>query len=576
MPGSSSYDSREPAKTSRLHNFKHAFTSFHAFHEAIVLKSSTSILVNEDLLPSPPEKQTWTTWNFFAYWWSESWAVSTWSIGSSMIALGATIRDAMLVVVFANILSAVVICLNGRAASRYHVGYPVLSRVMFGVFGSYFVVILRAILGIIWAGVQMYYEGQFISICLRCIFPGWNKIPNDIPASQQITTQTMVGFFLAFLFTIPFMFIHTTKIRHLFTLKSVVLPIAGLGLVIWSTTANGGVSASKLVDPSVKTSSVVFAWGIVSQFNSVMGANCALLVTVPDLARYSRTKNAQFYGQALALPLAQTICAAFGIITTSAVKNMYGTAYWNPYDLLNGILSESYSSRSRAGVFFASAAFAFATLGTSIACNITPFAADVTCLAPRYVNIIRGQFICLIVAFAIVPWRIVATANGFLNFLGGYSIFQGPVVGIMIVDYFIIRKGNMDLKDMYSLSADSRYSYFHGFNLRAFAAFVVGFLLPLPGFAASFGYNIAPAATHMYALGWVLSFVMGSLAYLAICMIWKVRGGDGVGETFEARVVGKDDQHMIIDGIVSRPARQQEQELAIVVGEKGCNSISNV
>lgn len=126
----------------------------------------------------------------------------------------------------------------------------------------------------------------------------------------------MVGFFLAFVFAIPFMFIHTTKIRHLFSVKSIVVPLTGMGLVIWATTSNGGVSADKLVDESQRASTSIFAWGIVAQFNSVMGANSALLVTVPDLARYSKTRNAQLYGQALGLPLSQTICCAFGIITT--------------------------------------------------------------------------------------------------------------------------------------------------------------------------------------------------------------------------------------------------------------------
>lgn len=130
--------------------------------------------------------------------WSESWAVSTWSVGSAFIALGASVRDALLVVFFADILSAAVIVLNGRAAARYHVGYPVLARVSFGIYGSYFFVVLRALLGIIWGklasdpikrstnvtsgGVQLFFEGQFISICLRCIFPGWTRIHNGIPA----------------------------------------------------------------------------------------------------------------------------------------------------------------------------------------------------------------------------------------------------------------------------------------------------------------------------------------------------------------------------------------------------------
>lgn len=301
-----------------LKRLKSAFSSAHAFHEAVVLKSSASILINEDLLPSPPARQTWTTWSFFAYWWSESWNVTTWSIGASLIAVGATVRDALLVVFFANSLSAAVMVLNGFAASRYHVGYPVLSRASFGIYGQYFVVVLRSVLGVVWGGVQLYFEGQFISICLRCVFPSWTKIPNRIPANQYISTQTMVGFFLAFVFTIPILFVHTSRIRHLFTVKSAVLPLTGLGIVVWATTSNGGVGANALdaQAEAAKSNTSVFAWAIVAQFNAVMGSNSALLVTIPDVARYSRTRHAQIWGQLLAYPLGQTLCAAFGVIST--------------------------------------------------------------------------------------------------------------------------------------------------------------------------------------------------------------------------------------------------------------------
>jgi nucleobase:cation symporter-1, NCS1 family len=199
---------------------------------------------------------------------------------------------------------------------------------------------------------------------------------------------------------------------------------------------------------------------------------------------------------------------------------MYGEAYWNPYDLLNGILDHGYTSAARAGVFFAAASFAFATLGTSIACNFIPFAADVTCMLPRYINIIRGQFLCLVIAFSIVPWRIVTSAAGFLNFLNGYSIFQGPVVAIMLVDYFILRRGNLYMPALFTRSPEGRYYYFHGVNVRAYAAFVVGFLLPLPGFIGSFGTTpVAGAASDMFSLGWELSFLLGGLAYLVAAYI---------------------------------------------------------
>ncbi|KAL1960686.1 hypothetical protein VTO42DRAFT_6516 [Malbranchea cinnamomea] len=530
---------------SRWARFRHAFSSFHAFHEAIKLENGSS-LSNEDLWPSPPERRTWRAFDFFAYWWSESWAVATWSVGSSMITLGATVRDAILIVLFANLVSAVVIVLNGRAAACYHIGYPVLSRTSFGINGTYFVVILRALLGIIWGGVQLYFEGQFIAVCLRCIFSGWDRIPNTIPEDQYITVQSFIGFVIAAVTAIPFMCVHTTKIRHFFNVKSIVIPLACMAVVIWATVANGGVSADKLVDESARTSTSVFAWGLIAQFNAVMGANCALLVTVPDLARYSKTHRSQVYGQALGLPLAQTVCASFGVITTAALKNMYGQAYWNPYDLLNGILdNENYSSGARAGVFFLALSWAFSALGTSLATNVAPFAADVTCLAPRYVNIIRGQFIWLIIAFAIVPWRIVATANGFLQFLNGYAIFQGSVVGIMLVDYFYVRRGNIHLPDLFTTSSLGRYYYTKGFNIRAFVSFVAGFLLPFPGFIASFGHSMAEAATQMFHLGWVLSLLVGSTAYFLGCLICKVPGDDR-SFTFEEKVAAADE--MILAG----------------------------
>ena len=118
----------------------------------------------------------------------------------------------------------------------------------------------------------------------------------------------------------------------------------------------------------------------------------------------------------------------------------------------------------------------------------------------------------------------MATANGFLMFLGGYSIFQGNVVGIMTVDYFLVRRGNLHLADLYSRSSLAAYFYTKGFNIWAYAAFVAGFLLPLPGFIGSFGYPIGSAATELFSLGWVLSFVVGGLSYFVLCRVWPIPG----------------------------------------------------
>ena len=303
-------------------------------------------------------------------------------------------------------------------------------------------------------------------------------------------------------------------------------------MVIWATSNNDGVSASALSTERVSSSTAVYAFSIISQFNSVMGSNSALLVTVPDIARYAKRPRDQVIGQLFGLPLA-ILCAAFGCITTAAVFNMWGTAFWNPYDLMNGILDHSYSSKARAGVFFVSLAFGFATLGTSIACNIVPFAADVTCLLPKYINIIRGQFLCLIIAFAITPWHILTSAPDFLNFLGGYSIFQGSVVSIMLVDYFLVRRGNLDITQLYSTSSKGKYYYTAGVNWRSIVAFIAGFVVPLPGFIGSFGtVKVSTSASRLFYLGWELSFLVGGLVYWILCLVFKVPGQEDCKRPF--------------------------------------------
>lgn len=524
-------------KMSTVQKVKWAFSSTENFHKAIQIRGSTHTLQNIDLLPTRVDRRVWGIVSFFCYWFSESWAIATWSYGSTMVIAGMTIWESILVVFFSNVIIAAACVFNSRAATSYHLGYPVLARASFGIYAHYFFVILRAILGIIWGGVQLFYEGQFISICLRCIFSGWEKIPNHIPKSQHIDVQTMLGFFFAFLITFPLLFVHTYKLRHLFTVKSVLVPLAGLGVVIWAAVMNGGkIDSNVLVDKSLRGSTYQFAFVVLGQMNSVFGATSALVVTVPDLARYASSPTSQVLGQMLGLPIAQTICAAFGILTTAAVKQQWNEDYWNPYDLLNGILDHGYTSKARAGVFFASFAFAFATLGTTIACNVIPFAADVTCLLPKYINVIRGQLICLLIAFAIVPWRIVTTADTFLQFLGGYAIFQGSVVGIMGVDYFILRRGNLDLRSLYTFDKYASYYFWYGINWRAIAAFICGFALPFPGFVATLAgsKNVAQGAFDMFNMGWLLSILVGSVSYYVIGLIFPLPQQDN--EPFETRV----------------------------------------
>lgn len=157
----------------------------------------------------------------------------------------------------------------------------------------------------------------------------------------------------------------------------------------------------------------------------------------------------------------------------------------------------------------------------------------------------------------------MSSANGFLSFLSGYSIFQGCVVSIMTVDYFFVRKGNLSLSDMFSTSPQGRYFYTRGVHLRALAAFVAGFALPLPGFIGSFGTTttrVGAASTHMFELGWILSYLVGGVVYALICLLSRGRE-DGEFESVQVAVA--------VDGLEVYHRQEQEQEHVSIPGDKG-------
>ncbi|KAK0199353.1 allantoin permease [Desarmillaria ectypa] len=469
-----------------------------------------------DLLPSPEEHQMWGTGSFFAFSFSESMNTSTWAVASSMITLGIAWWHAILVVFSANMLSSVILVLNGYASSGWHIGYPVLVRTSFGVVGSLFAVIIRRMLGIVWFGVQCTFGGYFVSICLRCIWPSWHTTENHVPESIGITSRDLAGFFIFWIIGVGFLVISPYKTRWLFIVKSFLLPPTGLGLVIWALKKNHGFTGVSF-DASQLSGSTL-AWVVIAQLNAVMGTNSALLITVPDITRYARRRNAQTRGQLFSLPIGQTLWATCGIMVTAAVNRQWGTTYRNPYDLLNAMLDRDMSSPARAGCFFASAAFILATLGTSIANNTIPFGADIMALLPRYLAIVRGQ-VCATLSFSSL--RILSSGPGFLTFLNGYSIFMGPVVGIMIIDYFLVRKGNLQLAGLYTGARDRAYYYTWGINWRTIIAFIAGIGIPFPGFVQSFGsMAIGEVATEIFDFGWLASFGIGAVVYWVLCRVF--------------------------------------------------------
>lgn len=322
--------------------------------------------------------------------------------------------------------------LNSRGPSVYHIGLPVFLRMSTGMYGSLFFVFVRGIVAIFYFGTQSYYAGQLTSVLLRCAFGAkWTNVPNHLPASSGNTTQGITAFFVFWFLQLGFMFIHPSRARWLYTIKSLFAPPVLVATFAFIVGKAHGLGDTKALQTKVLSSSGV-AWAFLTGVNSVAGGIIPEVTSNPDLARYASHPRNTTWPQWIGLVVAKSLCTFLGIASSSAVKTMWGTAYWNIWDLYNAILDHYWNAGARTAVFLACTIQILAVVATNLAANALPVGSDLSGLFPRYFNIVRGQVLCAVLALATVPWKIVASAASFLTFLGSYVCFLSPLVAVMM------------------------------------------------------------------------------------------------------------------------------------------------
>ncbi|KAE9974567.1 hypothetical protein BLS_003079 [Venturia inaequalis] len=474
-------------------------------------KFGTHVWSNEDLDPVKPERRNWTTWTFFSYWIGESWGASTWSVGSSMVAGGLIWYDAMIAIIIGHLIGSVLTVWNGRGGSIYHIGFPVWIRATFGP----------------WGGI--------------------------IPFGSA--------------------FSRPDQLKWLITLKAVTIPFACVGLFIWSLVRSGGPGSFQAIAVAGSTASnrkEALAWAIVAAINhAINGEFGPLIASEPDITRYSKRPRDQIIGQLLSAPWSASFNATMGIIAASCTGKIFGTAYWTPAGILQAILDENNDSKTKFAVFLVAIIFMVGQVGTNFIANLIPFGVDASGLAPRYINIVRGQIICCVIGgWCMVPWKVLVSGAVFLSCITGMGIFMGCLVGIMLADYFFIRKGNYFITDLYTSNPNGRYWYFHGWHWRAYTAYICGIVLPFPGFLGTLGVKSVAAplgsAMKLYNIGYLTSTFTGMAVYTILC---KISPPDNVAEarTMPFEYMGKTE---VLHGVPSGSRHSEDVEDIAVTGEK--------
>ncbi|CEJ59788.1 Putative NCS1 allantoate transporter [Penicillium brasilianum] len=483
---------------------------------------------NLDLDPIPLLGRKWGVMSLIAYWISDAFNAATWQFASSIIAVGLTYREALAIVAISFFIISFVIAGNGAVGAIYHVPFPVIARASWGFWGSYIAIVSRAILAVFWFAIQNVNGGNSVRVMIGAIWPSYLTLHNDIPESQGITTNGMVAFLIFWIFQFPFLCMHPNKLRWLFTIKSIVVPIAWIAILIWAFVVEKG--GGGIFDQQKATvSGSTYSWLFLANMTSVLGNYATLSVNQSDFSRYSRVNPRWQLLYIPMLPIIFTFVSFIGIAASSAGQAHYNLASipWDPNELIS-------HWPNRACRFFGAASFAIASLGVNISANSLSAANDFTALAPKVLNIRRGQILCALLSWALVPWKILASANNFLSFMSAYAIFLGPIAAIMLFDFWIVNRTRYDCLALYQPS-NPIYRYvcavpfmsgksIWGVNWRAVVSFLVGVVPSLPGLINTVNPKIhVGVGVHPYQFGWLLGFSATAGVYLALSWLFPAK-----------------------------------------------------
>ena len=467
-----------------------------------------SALGNEDLAPVPAEKRTWGILHFYSLWVGMAVCIPSYMIAASLINGGMSWLQALLTVLLGNAIVLVPMLLNGHVGVKYGIPFPVFARASFGVKGANVPALLRAIVACGWFGIQSWIGGAAVYTLLLLIWPGAADVPAVFPESLGVGLIPFLCFLFFWGINIGLIWRGVDSIKTLETWCAPFLIFSGLALLVWAYFRAGGFGPM-LSAPSKFETSGDFWKFFVPALTGMVGFWATLSLNITDFTRYAKDQRAQVLGQSLGLPSTMVLFAFIGIAVTSATVLIFGEAIWDPVVLVRKFDNPFI-------VFIAMFAVMVATLSTNVAANVVGPANDFSNLWPSRINFKRGGYITGVLGILMMPWKLVADPSGYVfTWLIGYSALLGPIAGILLADYYLIRRCDLNVSDLYRLRG--AYEYRGGFNLKAMVALFLGVLPNIPGFLLQIqvldAQSVSQAWATLYHYAWFTGLAISGVVY---------------------------------------------------------------
>ncbi len=447
-------------------------------------------LFNKDLSPTKINERSWGTYHIASLWIGMSVCITTYMLASGLIAGGMNWWQALMTIAIGNTIVLIPMILNAHAGTKYGIPFPILARAAFGTIGSNVPALLRAIVACGWFGIQTWIGGQALNSLISVLIPEWGAW----------NLSSAVSFIIFWAMNVYFIVRGMESIKWLEALGAPFLLIVGLALLVWAYVQGGG--WGPILDQPSKFKTVGEFWKFfIPSLTGMVGYWATLSLNIPDFSRYAKSQKAQMLGQAIGLPPSMVLYSFIGVAVTSATVIIFGEAIWDPVTLLTKFNNPII-------VVISLLALMVATLTTNIAANVVSPANDFANLYPKKITFVRGGLMTAVLGIMIMPWKLLSDYSAYIfGWLVGYSGFLGPIAGILICDYFLIKKKKLNVLDLYRRNGE--YEFTKGFNLKAIYALLAGIFVALIGL-------MVPSLRFLYDYAWFVGFTVSFIVYLII------------------------------------------------------------
>lgn len=467
-------------------------------HDRLAQLDPSGRLYNEDLAPAKPSERQWNGYSLFSLWMNDAHNVGNYTFAAGLFIAGLSPIDVTLGIFIGSLIIFVGCCMSGFMGQATGTPYPVISRMSWGVWGANVPAIVRGIVAIAWYGIQTYLASLSLKLLILRFIPGLT----DTAQTTNILGLDAIGW-LAFLLLsgiqLAIVWRGMEAVRHFQGAAGPIIWIVMIALAVWmlyqadwdiSWTTGGG-------DTTFSGASRLYE--IAAAVGLTVGVLATLMLNFSDFARYSPSRKAIVRGNALGLPINWTAFALTSVITSAAAAKVYGEAVLDPAVLLEKINND--------WVFLiGSITFVFATVGVNIVANFVSASFDISNINPKRISFQKGGIITAIASVVVMPWNLYSSPAVIAYFLGALGALLGPFFGILVVDYFVIRKEYTSIPDLYTPNKSSIYFFQNGVNRYAVKAFV-------PAAIVSLSVALIPAFSVLAPFGWFIGAPIAAVIY---------------------------------------------------------------